>query len=185
MSQGFQYYIIFTNQLLIYPKFISNITNIIERKSHKFNTLHLKCFPGNSWKTWFSWNFHVSRARFYFFLIFRIFTQIQTFSIVKKRQVPVFMRPSNYLSNSHADVPRGVGGGWGGGGGGGGRGGGGEGGRGGGRGAQRSTGRNHSCTLLAPPILSFRRLSNSKRRVSLQLCTRLSLLLLLVIPILN
>ena len=46
MSQGFQYYIIFTNQLLIYPKFISNITNIIGRKVHKFNTLYLKCFPG-------------------------------------------------------------------------------------------------------------------------------------------
>ena len=46
MSQGFQYYIIFTNQLLIYPKFISNIINIIERKVHKFNTLHLKCFTG-------------------------------------------------------------------------------------------------------------------------------------------
>ena len=46
MSQGFQYNIIFTNQLLIYSKSISNIINIIERKVHKFNTLHLKCFPG-------------------------------------------------------------------------------------------------------------------------------------------
>ena len=41
-----QYYIIFTNQLFINPKFISNIINIIEKKIHKFNTLHLKCFPG-------------------------------------------------------------------------------------------------------------------------------------------
>ena len=46
MSQGFQYYIIFTNQSLIYSKFISNIMNITERKVHKLNTLHLKCFPG-------------------------------------------------------------------------------------------------------------------------------------------
>ena len=46
VSQGFQYYIIFTKQLLIYSKFISNIKNIIERKVYKFNSLHLKCFPG-------------------------------------------------------------------------------------------------------------------------------------------
>ena len=46
VSQGFQYYIIFTNQLLLYSKFISNIISIIEIKVHKFNTLHLKCFAG-------------------------------------------------------------------------------------------------------------------------------------------
>ena len=46
VSQGFHYCIIFTNQFLIYSKFISNIINIIERKIHKFNSLHLKCFPG-------------------------------------------------------------------------------------------------------------------------------------------
>ena len=46
VSHGFQYYIIFTNQLLLYSKFNSNIINSIERKVHKFNTLHLKCFPG-------------------------------------------------------------------------------------------------------------------------------------------
>ena len=41
---------------------MSNIINIIERKVHKFNTLHLKCFPGfmQQLENWFSWNFHVS-----------------------------------------------------------------------------------------------------------------------------
>ena len=47
---------------------MSNIINIIERKVHKFNTLHLKCFPGfmQQLENWFSWNFHVS----WFFLGF-------------------------------------------------------------------------------------------------------------------
>ena len=33
-------------KLLLYPRFILNVINIIETVVHKRNNLHLKCFPG-------------------------------------------------------------------------------------------------------------------------------------------